>query len=317
MMKSQRRLGRGLDSLVSDIRGLEVVEESQASVHPVPQSDSDRSDGGSPVLQAMMIDANRLEPNPFQPRDGISEESVASLARSIHQSGLLQPIAVRRHGDRWQIIAGERRWRAAKRIGLRQVPVLVREASEEQMLELALVENLQREDLNAIDRGAAYRQFCTRFALKPEQVADRLGEDRTTVLNYLRLLDLPLSVRKLIVEGKLGVGHARCLIGMADEVRMLALAESAAANQLSVRALEEIVRKEKGRAAETAGEESKPTIKLRSAHIRDMQRRFEEAVKTKVSIQEGKRKGSGRIVIEYYSLDDFDRIAELLGVDAD
>jgi ParB family chromosome partitioning protein len=226
---------------------------------------------------------------------------------------MLQPITVRERDGKYEIIAGERRLAAARQAGMSRVPILIRKASDEQMLELALIENLQREDLNAIDRAKAYRRFCTRFNLKPDDLAERLGEDRTTVVNYMRLLDLPESVQRLVAESKLGMGHARCLLGIADDLRRERLAEAVAQNDWSVRALEEIVRREKTR--QSGSEAPAPAVaRTASAHVRDLQQRFEQAVKTKVTIREGRRKGTGRIVIEYFSLDDFDRIASLLGV---
>jgi ParB family chromosome partitioning protein len=226
---------------------------------------------------------------------------------------MLQPIAVRKINKHYQIIAGERRWTAAKSIGLREVPVLIREATDEQMLELALIENIQREDLNAVDRARAYQQFCERFQLKPEEVAARLGEDRTTVVNYIRLLDLPAAILARVAEGGLSMGHARCLLGVTDTDRQARLAHAVVENGLSVRALEEIVRRERTRSEQP----EKPAAggeRTRSAHLDSVQRRFEETLRTKVTIREGRRKGSGRVVIEFYSLDDFDRIADALGV---
>jgi ParB family chromosome partitioning protein len=191
---------------------------------------------------------------------------------------------------------------------------VVRDSTDEEMLELALIENLEREDLNAIDRALAYREFCTQFGLKPDQVASRLGEDRTTVINYLRLLDLSPSVQGLVALGRLSMGHARCLLGITDEAQRLRLAQSAVENELSVRALEEVVRREKTRAG--SGEAAAQNAKLpsRAAHLGNLEERFEQALGTKVTIREGKRKATGRIIIQYYSLDDFDRVAERLGV---
>jgi ParB family chromosome partitioning protein len=269
-----------------------------------------------PAVEALTIDVHRLDPNPAQPRDNITTKGIVSLTESIRRSGLLQPITVRRHQGRFQIIAGERRWRAAQAAGVEQIPAVVREATDEQMLEWALIENIQREDLNAIDRAKAYRELSARFDLKPEEVGARLSEDRTTVVNYLRLLELPGQIQEMVAEGRLTMGHARCLLGVEQDTQKLRLAESTAHNELSVRALEEIVRREKKRSAETEQGEtkSKPVVR---AHVRDLQRRFEEAVKTKVTIREGKKKGNGRIVIEFYSLEDFDRIAALMGVTTD
>lgn len=315
MSKSTRRLGRGLDSLVSHLRVDDDQELSPAGRARDPETNGSSPPGASSAdTGAMMVSVESLEPNPLQPRTITDNSKILSLAESIRRAGLLQPIVVRARGGKNQIIAGERRWRAAKHIGLQRVPVIVREATDEQMLELALIENIQREDLNAIDRARAYRQFCTRFSVKPEEVATRLGEDRTTVVNYLRLLDLSEPIQRLVQSGAIGMGHARCLLGISDEARRMDLAESVVQSQLSVRALEEIIRREKKRERST---EDLAVVELRSAHVRDVQRRFEEAVKTKVTIRPGKRKGTGRIVIEYYSLDDFERIASLLNVPAE
>ena len=198
MSKIARRLGRGLDSLVSNLRPEPEQQPPPpfSAPNPVPigQQVQAPERGGPEVraaaasVNAAMADVAVLSANPFQPRDVITDDDIVSIAESIRRHGLLQPISVRAVGGRYQIIAGERRWRAANSIGMTHVPVIVRQATDEQMLELALIENLQREDLNAMDRARAYRQFCTHFGLKPEEVADRLGEDRSTVLNYLRML---------------------------------------------------------------------------------------------------------------------------------
>lgn len=317
MSKTAKRLGRGLDSLVSNLRAAE-----QESTTPSPATSlavEDRAEAGptpgGPNLMggATYLPIDSLQRNPFQPRTELEPSGIASLANSIRRSGMLQPITVRQRDGKYEIIAGERRLAAAKQAGMSTVPILIRGASDEQMLELALIENLQREDLNAIDRAKAYRRFCTRFNFKPEDLAERLGEDRTTVVNYMRLLDLPESVQRLVAESKLGMGHARCLLGITDDLRRERLAEAVAQNDWSVRALEEIVRREKTR--QSGSEAPAPAVaRTASAHVRDLQQRFEQAVKTKVTIREGRRKGTGRIVIEYFSLDDFDRIASLLGV---
>lgn len=315
MSKSARRLGRGLDSLVSDLTE-KVGRRRGERLTPEEETKPVSSERAGASVEALTIDVRGLEPNPAQPRNNITNTDVLSLAESIRQSGLLQPITVRRHEGRFQIIAGERRWRAAQAAGLERISAVVREATDEQMLEWALIENIQREDLNAIDRAKAYRELCARFGLKPEEVGVRLTEDRTTVVNYLRLLELPAEIQEMVAAGSLSMGHARCLLGVEENTQQIRLAESTAQNGLSVRALEEIVRREKKRSAETEDGETKakPTVR---AHVRDLQCRFEEAVKTKVTIREGKRKGSGRIVIEFYSLEDFDRIAALMGVTTD
>ena len=315
MSPSTRRLGRGLDSLVSNLAPSANETDSQ-SAQPARLDNMARPSQLRTGVHATMLAVNQLTPNPHQPRSMNVDHDVVSLAESIKRSGFVQPIAVRRAGQGYQIIAGERRWLAAKSLGLTEIPALVREASDEQMLELALIENIQREDLNAIDRANAYRQFCTAFNLTPEEVGRRLGEDRSTVANYLRLLDLPGAIQQLVADGAISMGHARCLLGVVDEPHRARLAESVVHNQLSVRALEEIVRRERTPAA-TDTEVPQARHLDRSAHLADIQQRFEEAVKTKVTIRESRKRGTGRITIEYYSLDEFDRIASLLGVQLD
>ncbi len=329
MSKVGKRLGRGLDSLISNLRSETQIPLAHGAPHTAitpPPTASGSAEG----VKTLMIAPDQLSPNPFQPRHEITAEDLISMGESIRRHGLLQPISVRSVGGKFEIIAGERRWQAAKSIALRQVPVIVRQASDEQMLELALIENLEREDLNAIDRARAYRQFCTHFGLRPDEVADRLGEDRSTVANYLRLLDLSEPIRAMVAAGRLGMGHARCLLGEENEVARGRLADLIAASELSVREAEEIVRRgkllkkggepltEDGVRRNGAATGRRPAKNpLRTAHLQDLEQRFERAVKTKVTIHEGRKRGSGRITIEYYSLDDFDRIAEKLGVEGE
>lgn len=331
MAKPRRRLGRGLDSLISDLRTYEKPpDESRKS--PVqsrepseslpagspgkwhkaghPGVESDDSDASEPGVQAAMVPTGHLNPNPFQPRGTISDADILSLARSIRRSGFIQPITVRPRAGRYEIIAGERRWRAATHLGLHEVPVMIRDAGDDQMLEFALIENIQREDLGPLERAQGYRRLRDEFDLRPEDIARRLGEDRTTVTNYLRLLDLPAHVQSLVAAGRLTMGHARCLAGVADEPQLDDLVAITTKRGLSVRALESLVRRTRGDQRDTAPAQRD----IGQAHVRDMERRFEEAVKMKVTVQVGKRKGTGRIVIEYASLDDFDRISSLLGV---
>lgn len=320
MAKQTRRLGRGLSSLVSSTTEAVATRETEPQSTPLPPRENQATGPGdatdpseTPGIAARMVPVGQLNPNPFQPRAEPDHADIQSLADSIKRSGMLQPISARPHGDSLQIIAGERRWWAAKQSGMTSVPVIIRNASDEEMVELALIENIQREDLNAIDRAQAYRAFCARFNLKADQVAERLGEDRSTVANYLRLLDLPGPIRELVATGDVSMGHARCLLGVADDEKRWQLAEAVVRNELSVRALEEIVRREKTRDREpdTPATTGRPA---RSPHLKDLEQRFERAIHTKVTIKEGRKKGTGRITIDYYSLDDFERIAGLLGV---
>jgi ParB family chromosome partitioning protein len=212
----------------------------------------------------------------------------------------------------YEIIAGERRWRAATKAMHTSINILILDVDDSRMLELALIENLQREDLNAIDRARAYAQFCERFGLEPEEVAQRIGEDRSTVANYMRLLELSGPIQAMVATGKLGMSHARCLLGLEDVALRQRLADAIVKHDLSVRATEELVRRGKESAGDASGDRRAQAH--RSAHLRDMEQRFERALKTKVTIVEGRRKGSGRLTIEFYTLDDFDRIAEQLGI---
>lgn len=322
MSKATRRLGRGLDSLVSHLRsptvgtlGTNATETGGNNTKPSSGHPDHREHGHSSSSVAL-IDIRSIIPNPYQPRKTFSSESITELAASLKSTGVLQPILVRAKYGKHELIAGERRWRAARQAGLTEIPAMIRDATDEQMLQFSIIENLQREDLNAIDRAQAYRQFCDRFHLKPDVVATRLGEDRTTVVNYLRLLELSESIQELVSSGRLSMGHARCLLSLGDEDQRLRYAEAVKSDGLSVRALEEIVRREKTRSLsdESAARGSVNTMAL---HVRELQQKFEDVLKVKVSIIEAKRKGSGRVVLHYHSLDDFDRIATALGVSSD
>ncbi|MCP4246656.1 MAG: ParB/RepB/Spo0J family partition protein [bacterium] len=309
MPKPVRRLGRGLESLVTDLRS-----ERALSISPEPPlSTPIYGDAGqAPATADAPIDS--ISPNPYQPRGSVDVADLGSLAESLRTSGMIQPISVRRAGRKLEIIAGERRWRAAKLAGMTSVPVLIRQADDRQMLEMALIENIQREDLNAIDRARGYREYCDRFGLAAADAAKRLGEDRTTVTNYLRLLDLPPDVQDVVAAGRLSMGHARCIVGVPEDDARRRLAKSVVSEDLSVRALEDRVRL--NRAGDGTKKPDAANRSSKSAHLRDLEGQLALAVGTKVTIHEGRGKGTGRLVIEYYSLDDFDRITARLGLSA-
>lgn len=312
MAKSTRRLGRGLDSLVSTLRMRSSPDLDDAS-RGIKDDQIDIEGSAPPSTKTIDIPVHSIRPNAFQPRGPIAEEDLDTLVQSIRKNGVLQPILVRKAEDGYEIIAGERRWRASKLADTATIPAIVKDADDEQMLELALIENIQREDLNAMERALAYRRFSTQFGLSADEVGRRTGEDRTTVANYLRLLELSAPLQELVASGRLSMGHARCLLGVPSDVRRMELATAAAYSELSVRALEKMVRQERQRDQASATDPPQE-VRVRSAHLQDLERRFEEAMRTKVTIHEGKRKGTGRVVIEYQSLDDFDRIADRLGV---
>ncbi|NLE61351.1 MAG: ParB/RepB/Spo0J family partition protein [Planctomycetes bacterium] len=307
MVKNQpKRLGRGLSSLIS----ISPYEP------PAPQiSDAERTQE-TPKSSAFTIGVGKIRPNPFQPRKDISPEDLKSLASSISASGVIQPIIVRTADHQvYELIAGERRWRAAQMAGLAQIPAIVREASDSEMLEIALTENIFREDLNAIDRAAAYKRYCDEFGLTPEQVAAKLGEDRSTVANYVRLLELPQEVKDWVAAGQLSMGHARCLLAIRSPSDLIRTAKQAINLGLSVRALEKLVR-DRVNARESA---SKPNDgkNTKRPQIRALEETFTRQLGTKVEIDESRRKGSGKLVIHYYSLEDFDRLAQRLGIRED
>jgi len=261
------------------------------------------------------LSVDRIVPNPHQPRKQFDPDKLAELARSLTSAGMIQPVVVRPHGDQYELVAGQRRWQAAKQAGLREIPAVIREATDDQMLQLALIENIHREDLNAIERGEAYRAYCEQFGRTPDEMAGELGEDRTTITNYIRLLDLPDGVKDLVAGGRLSMGHARALLGLADPQEQADVACLVTAKSLSVRQLEALVRLRKSPPDETdGGEEQKEPSPAARPHILDLEDRLSRSVGTKVRIHEGRVRHTGRITVEYYSLDDFDRISERLGL---
>jgi len=313
--RKKPRLGRGLSGLI-----INSTEPAQASDYqPVPSQPVAAVPPQTPAPGEKLreIPLDHLAPNPYQPRQDFDEQEMASLADSIRSQGMLQPLVVAQSSDPsaeqpFILVAGERRLRAARRAGLTTAPCVIRPATAQQMLEWALIENIHRADLNPVERADAYRTYIDRFGLSQEQAAERLGQPRSTVANYLRLLDLSDDIRRLLSLGRLSFGHGKVLAGLlAQPARQLALARKAATEQLSVRALEELVTA----ALRDAGVE-RPAQRRRSSkppYIRDLEEQLSQTVGTRVVIRPARAKNSGRIVIDYYSLDDFDRITGALG----
>lgn len=323
MSAPQRRLGKGLSSLLAGPKASKLSAQLDAPSLSGPTSVAEPDISRH---RAVLIQLDQIVSNSRQPRRSISDPGVRKLAESIKLHGLIQPVVVRqmpashaddgRHGSqlsvKYELIAGERRWRAARVAGLTDLPAIIRHADDAQLLELALVENIHREDLNAIDRALAYGQFTERFGLTPEEVGRRVGEDRTTVTNYLRLLELPEPIRDMVAQELLSMGHARALVGIRPVDLQLKLAKKVVLDGLSVRALEDLVRH--ARTGQPAHLAAPKAVSATRPHIRDLEQRFAEALQTRVSIKESRRKNRGKIIIEYNSLDDFDRICELLHV---
>lgn len=278
----ERRLGRGLDFLLSGAADVASDE----------------------VLQ---IEVGKLRPNPFQPRREFRPEELEELAASIREHGVLQPIVVRSAGDGYEVVAGERRWRACVRLGMASIPALVRTADDTQMLEWALVENIQRQDLNAIEEARAYQAYMQRLDLTQEQAAQRMGKSRSAVANLVRLLDLPADVQELVSRGTLAMGHARALLAIPDAEAQRALARRVSDETLSVRDVERLARAWSDPPIASGATAPAPE---QSAHMQDLERRLTDRLGTRVSVRD--QAGSGRITIRYYSAADLDRVIELL-----
>jgi len=242
-----------------------------------------------------------LDPNPHQPRQTMKAEDLEQLQSSIREHGVLQPIVVRHHGERYQVIAGERRYRAAQALGLAEVPVVVRDVADDQMLELALVENLQRSDLDPIEKAQSFESYLESSGRTQAEAAVRLGLDRSTIANMVRLLDLPAAVQDMVRSGLVAMGHARAILGLEDPKKQVHLAERVAREGLSVRQVERMV-------APAGPRKSRARASAKGAQVRDIEARLREALGTKVTVDEGPKPGTGRIVIEFYALDDLDRI---------
>jgi ParB family chromosome partitioning protein len=260
----------------------------------------------APGRSLLSLPIEAVERNPGQPRKRFEEEGLEELAASIREHGVVEPILVRREGGRYRIVAGERRWRAAQRAGLREVPAVLREASDREAFELALVENLQREDLNAIEQAEAYQVLLTDHGLTQEAVARRVGKDRSSVANALRLLRLPEEVRDAVRDGRLDMGHARALLGLSDAEALRRLAQRAIREGLSVRATEALVRS-------LGRRERKRTPSPDGAGVRDLVARLQRRLGARCRVTQ-KTPSTGRIEVEYTSLEELDGILNKIGV---
>jgi ParB family chromosome partitioning protein len=280
MVEKRPALGRGLSALIPD---------APAASHT--------------PARAQEVDTDLLKPNPFQPRTSMDDTRIDELARSIRANGIIQPIVVRKAGTGYEIIAGERRWRASQRAGLLKVPIVVRDTPDEQLLAAALIENIQREDLNPMEEAAAYRRLSDELHLTQEQIAEAVGKDRSSIANIVRLLKLPLEMRENVAAGSLSMGHARALLALPDEATQLRVGRDVVARQLSVRETEVLVKKTVEPTAPS--EESKKDV-----HTRAAEDKLRFALGTRVRIVR-KRKG-GKIEIDFGSEDELQRLYEQL-----
>jgi len=277
------RLGRGLEALLGH------------SQEQAPQQGQ----------QTMEIPVKEIHANPSQPRQDFDPEALAELVESINRNGILQPVIVRADAQGYELIAGERRWRAACQAGLATIPAIVRKASDNETLELSLVENIQRQDLNPIEQAKAYKDLIERFALTQDEAAGRLGKKRSSIANLMRLLELPQDIQDAVSRGTLSMGHARALLGLPDREEQRRLAARIQADDLSVRQTERIIadRLRRGQQAPRAEEPRPP-------HIVDLESQLREALGTRVTILQHRHDERGRIVIDFFSRDDFQRILE-------
>jgi ParB family chromosome partitioning protein len=257
------------------------------------------------------IPLDSVSPNPYQARTVWNEEDLQELTDSIRANGIIQPIVVRPFQGRYQLIAGERRYRAAGMAGLSEIPALVREVTDEQLFEWSLVENIHRRDLNAIERARAYQRYLAAFSLTQADAAERLGEDRSVIANHLRLLDLPDELKQMLADGRLTMGHARAILGLPTDDLRRKLANRALAGRLSVREVERLVRTYLARDGKPAA-----TPSGKPAHIVDLEEKLKRHLGTRVAIETRRNGQRGRVVIEFDSLDEFDRITESLGLSA-
>ena len=313
------RLGRGLGALIQSRPSAKpIYQTGRTDVMTVDEILTPASPNAPlatilPGIRVQEIALDLIDPSPVQPRSSMDSTALQELAESIRSHGILQPVLLKPIGERYQLLAGHRRTEAAKIATLKTVPALVRtDSTDESQVEWALIENIQRQDLNPIERARAYRNYIDRFHFTHQQASQRLGEDRTTISNYLRLLDLHVDVQHLVAGGKLSAGHAKVLAGISDPEWQVRLANLAIQDELSVRKLEVMSRQPPADATVAAVDAGGKKVK--SPHIIEMEQDLSRKLGTKLRIAPARRKGTGKIIIQYFTLDDFDRIAEKLSV---
>lgn len=313
-MTREKRLGRGLEALLGRVGTPETDldrEIAPAETYGVGTQDTDRNDG-RPRADVRNVSVFEIERNPFQPRRDFDEEEIARLADSLQQHGLLQPLVVRRVGAGYQLIAGERRLRAAIRAGWTEVPVRVVEAEDRQMAELAIVENLQRKDLNALEKAECFQRYIETYDVSQEELAARLDLDRSTISNFLRLLDLPPRVQEALRENRITQGHARAILGLESEEEQIELCRRVEVEGLSVRKVEALVQERRGRGGpllSVVGRDgtATPAKPAANEHLETLEREFRAALGSKVVLSHNGR-GRGKIVIHFGSHEEFERI---------
>ncbi|MBQ6888878.1 MAG: ParB/RepB/Spo0J family partition protein [Lachnospiraceae bacterium] len=293
-----RGLGKGLDSLIPNAVGESKIKKEES----MNQNKSEEA-----VKPETLVKITMVEPNREQPRKNFDEDALMELADSIKQFGLLQPILVQDRKDHYEIIAGERRWRAAKLAGLKEVPVIIKNLSEQEIVEISLIENIQRENLNPIEEAQAYKRLLNEFNLKQDEVAERVSKSRTAVTNSMRLLKLCDEVQQMVINEMITTGHARALLAIEDAEQQYSIAQKIFDEKLSVREVEKLV-KNMNKPEKPKKEENKALEVI----YNDIEEKLKESLSTKVAIS-SKGNGAGKIEIEFYSHDDLDRLVEGLG----
>jgi len=294
MAINRKGLGKGLDSLIPNKK--EAIKEAT-----VIEKKEDKSFGGEILLKI-----NDVEPNREQPRKEFDEDSLLELSDSIKQFGILQPLLVRKKNNYYEIVAGERRWRAAKLAGIKEIPVIIKNYTEQEQLVISLIENIQRENLNPIEEGAALKRLLEEFNLKQDEVAERVSKSRTAVTNAMRLLKLGEKVQRMVIDDMISTGHARALLAVSEEEQQYLLANKIFDEKLSVRETEKLVKNLK-----TAKKEMKKSARERLFLHEDMENRLKTIIGTKVNVS-AKGNGKGKIEIEYYSDEELERIYDLI-----
>jgi ParB family transcriptional regulator, chromosome partitioning protein len=286
---NRKALGKGINALIPDFE------------MGVPES----SEEGTVQSRELLID--EISPNRFQPRNYFDDDKLEELVASIRENGILQPVVVQKSGSGYELIVGERRWRASKKAGLKKIPAMIREVSDAQTLELAIIENIHRQDLNPIEEAEAYARLADEFALTQEMIANKVGKSRTAVANILRLLKLPRNIKEHLISGKLSMGHARALLGLDNAGQAQALCKVIFKEDLTVRQTENRV----NRLKQPAPEKSASPATKKNIFIRDLEKELERKLGTKVEISP--KKTGGKLVVTYYSDDDLERIQNLIG----
>lgn len=296
--KQSRGLGKGLDSLIPDAVGEAKVKKEAEVKAPVKEEKKE----AETIVKITMV-----EPNRKQPRKNFDEDALQELSDSIKQFGLIQPILVQDRKDHYEIIAGERRWRAAKMAGLKEVPVIIRDYTEQEIMEISLIENIQREDLNPIEEAQAYKRLLTEFNLKQDEVAERVSKSRAAVTNSIRLLKLDDRVQQMVIDDMISTGHARALLAVEDHEEQYMLAQKIFDEKLNVRDVEKLVKN-----LHKPVKQKKEEDKTMDAIYQDIENKLKQKLSTKVIVT-SKGEGAGRIEIEFYNHEDLDRLLEMIG----